>query len=701
MSENFEKFVSRTVNGSANMSKFILIIAFVKFLKCLSIYESYDLLGYNSVFHFLYFVKLFSTVIFILMKRSLIKSMFVMSKKSLAKVVQLSILCITIEFMYLFGLTICGPIHSILVYEHSAQILVAIFSGILSKSNYTRTRGSILFFLGVVTLFLFDSGLDNLNDSVDNQKEKNWFYFFGITKRKSGILLLLLVLFFKIIHYKFSKKLAAQLGGPIKLNMYSSLMITFLLTPVYILSLLFGSESYAYNGNILKFALIAILMYILDFYTSNFMQNKYEGLYTHKIGYISVAISALITGYYKSIYNTNAISKIDLSDRTVKVDNLVSGSVLVGAIFFILSSDILSWSGKKSKKGNFIGFSSEGTPLFSFVENTFNNSSSSSMQSLIKQIFERKGSKISLLFLSINISFAFFELFYGFYNNSLVLFLDSFNKLFNSITLVIELIDSVVSKWKPNRSFPYGYGRVKVLLSYINLLFLFATSTYLSYEGFMRLSSPPTVGIDRLYTVSVTGFVIKLIGIYIHQHSFKKRVSLKEVYLGFIIDLLGSTAVIVSAFCIIQYELYVADLVSTFLITIVISYSLLPKLLKYANILTMSLSSKDQKRFELALIKVSNIEGVNSMHSCRVWEHGNDDFRAALSLIVHSHVTEQRIITQATGILRESGVNTSTIQIEKDDFYQHLSGLKLGSEEVLAPRTSIKNKQIQEYTKLI
>lgn len=701
MSDSFKRKVSRTVNGSANMSKFILIIAFVKVLKCVSIFESYDLLGYNSIFRFLYFVKLFSTVVFLLMKRSLIKSIFVMSKKNLAKVIQLSILCTSIEFMYYFGLTHCGPIHSILVYEHSAQILVAMFSGIISKSNYTRTRGSILFFLGVVTLFLFDSGSDNLNYSVDYQKEKNWFYSFGIPQRKSGILLLLFVLILKIIHYKFSKKLAAQLGGSIKLNMYSNLMITCLLTPVYILSLLFGSESYAYNENILKFALIAISMYILDFYTSNFMQNKYEGLYTHKIGYISIAISALVTGYYRSIYNTNAISNIDSSERDVTVDNLVSGSVLVGAIFFILSSDILSWSGKKSKKGNFIGFSSEGTPLFSFVEKTINNSSNSSMQSLIKQILERKSSKKSLLFLFINISFAFFELFYGFYNNSLVLILDSFNKVFNSITLVIELIDSVISKWKPNRSFPYGYGRVKVLLSYVNFLFLFAISTYLSYEGFMRLSSPPTVGIDRLYTVSVTGFVIKLIEIYIHRHSFKRSVSLKEYYLDFIIDLLGSTGVIVSAFCIVQYELYVADLVSTFLITIVILYSLLPKLLKYANILTMSLSSKDQKRFELALIKVSNIEGVNSMHSCRVWEHGTDDFRAALSLIVHSHVTEQRIITQATGILRESGVNTCTIQIEKDDFYQHLSGLKLGSEEVLAPRSNIKNKQIQEYTKLI
>jgi len=169
----------------------------------------------------------------------------------------------------------------------------------------------------------------------------------------------------------------------------------------------------------------------------------------------------------------------------------------------------------------------------------------------------------------------------------------------------------------------------------------------------------------------------------------------------FIIELLGSTGLIVSAFCIIQYELYIADLCSTFLIACVILYSLLPKLVKYASILTLSLSPKDQKRIESALLKITNIEGVNSLHSCRAWEHGSDNFHAVLSLIVHSHVTEQRIITQATGILRENGVNTCTIQIEKDDFYQHLSGLKLGSEEVLAPRTNIKKQQIQEYTKLI
>lgn len=71
-------------------------------------------------------------------------------------------------------------------------------------------------------------------------------------------------------------------------------------------------------------------------------------------------------------------------------------------------------------------------------------------------ILSDKNSRNLFMFLLLNLSFAFVELFYGFVTNSLGLISDSFHMFFDCTALIAGLAASLITKWKANERFSYG-----------------------------------------------------------------------------------------------------------------------------------------------------------------------------------------------------------------------------------------------------
>uniref|UniRef100_A0A915L605 Cation efflux protein transmembrane domain-containing protein n=1 Tax=Romanomermis culicivorax TaxID=13658 RepID=A0A915L605_ROMCU len=65
-------------------------------------------------------------------------------------------------------------------------------------------------------------------------------------------------------------------------------------------------------------------------------------------------------------------------------------------------------------------------------------------------------SRSIFLFLVVNLSFAFVELIWGMWGNSLSLISDSFHMFFDCTGLLCGLVASMITKWKPNDKFSYG-----------------------------------------------------------------------------------------------------------------------------------------------------------------------------------------------------------------------------------------------------
>ena len=75
------------------------------------------------------------------------------------------------------------------------------------------------------------------------------------------------------------------------------------------------------------------------------------------------------------------------------------------------------------------------------------------------------------------------------------------------------LVASVVAKWKPNKKFSYGFGRVEVLSGYVNSLFLMVIGCMLVKEAIYRLVAPPEVHTHHLLSVSIIGLIVNVIGL--------------------------------------------------------------------------------------------------------------------------------------------------------------------------------------------
>lgn len=135
-----------------------------------------------------------------------------------------------------------------------------------------------------------------------------------------------------------------------------------------------------------------------------------------------------------------------------------------------------------------------------------------------RSIIADKTSRNLFFFLCLNLSFAFVELLYGIWSNSLGLISDSFHMFFDCTALLAGLAASVISRWRSNDSFSYGYVRAEVLAGFVNGLFLIFTAFFIFSEGVERALEPPDVHHDRLLPVSIAGLLVNLVGIFVFQH---------------------------------------------------------------------------------------------------------------------------------------------------------------------------------------
>lgn len=123
------------------------------------------------------------------------------------------------------------------------------------------------------------------------------------------------------------------------------------------------------------------------------------------------------------------------------------------------------------------------------------------------------------MFLVVNLSFAFVELVWGIWTNSLGLITDSFHMFFDCSALVAGLIASLISKWPANETYRYGYGRAQVIGGFVNGLFLIFVALFIVTEATERFFEPPEVQTEMLLEVSVMGLLVNILGIFAFQHA--------------------------------------------------------------------------------------------------------------------------------------------------------------------------------------
>ena len=102
---------------------------------------------------------------------------------------------------------------------------------------------------------------------------------------------------------------------------------------------------------------------------------------------------------------------------------------------------------------------------------------------MVKVTYEDQSSRKILNFLLLKISFVFLEMLYGYLSNSLSLISDGFHMLCDSLTLLVSLLVSYISKSQQidvkedkKTKLPFGLMKIESLAGFFNGLFLISVS---------------------------------------------------------------------------------------------------------------------------------------------------------------------------------------------------------------------------------
>ncbi|XP_014611764.1 PREDICTED: zinc transporter 7 [Polistes canadensis] len=320
-------------------------------------------------------------------------------------------------------------------------------------------------------------------------------------------------------------------------------------------------------------------------------------------------------------------------------------------------------------------------------------------------IFSDKNTRNLFLLLILNLSFAFVELSYGIWTNSLGLISDSFHMFFDCTGLLFGLAASVITKWRANDRYSYGYVRAEVLGGFVNGLLLLFVALFIMSEAVERAIEPPEIKHERLFAVSLLGLLVNLIGIYAFQHghghghgghghshshnsghdhshlnhnhshnhhdieidsTFSSNNSqiMKGVFLHILADTLGSVGVIISAVLMQMFGWMIADPICSMVIAILIVLSVLSLMKESWEILMQRQPIALDHVLPQCYNKVTQLAGVYSVQEPHFWTLCSDVYVGCIKLEVARTVDPKYVVAHTQMIFQAAGVRQLTVQLD-------------------------------------
>nr|CAD7263497.1 unnamed protein product [Timema shepardi] len=250
---------------------------------------------------------------------------------------------------------------------------------------------------------------------------------------------------------------------------------------------------------------------------------------------------------------------------------------------------------------------------------------------------------------------------------------------FDCTGLLAGLAATVITRWRADDKFSYGYVRAEVLAGFVNGLFLLFIAFFIMSEAVERAIEPPEVKHERLFVVSVLGLLVNLVGIYAFQHghghshggsshghshgggsshshnnvynhghdvgdfSGSDSQIMKGVFLHILADTLGSVGVIVSAVLMQMFGWMIADPICSMFIALLIAISVLALIKDSVLILMQRQPAALDGVLPQCYQKVACLAGVYSIQEPHFWTLCSDVYVGAVKLEVSKEADHKYI----------------------------------------------------------
>ena len=274
-----------------------------------------------------------------------------------------------------------------------------------------------------------------------------------------------------------------------------------------------------------------------------------------------------------------------------------------------------------------------------------------------------------LIALSITGIVFFAELIGGWLAGSMALMADAMHMLSDAAGLIIAVIAVLVGRRQASAQATYGYRRVEVLAALANAVMVLAISVWIVVEAVRRLQSPAEVQGKAMLIIAVIGLVANALSAWVLHRHRESSINVEGAFLHVLVDMLGSVAVIVAGVVVLTTGFVAADVIAS----LVIAAMVLPRAWQLMRLSASVLLEQVPADFNASAIEpaLRQIEGVADIHDLHLWSLDGVNVLTTVHIVRDGTVDTGPLLDAAQHVLREHGIEHSTIQIEPPEHESH------------------------------
>ena len=252
----------------------------------------------------------------------------------------------------------------------------------------------------------------------------------------------------------------------------------------------------------------------------------------------------------------------------------------------------------------------------------------------------------------------------GAFSGSLALLADAGHMMVDALALLLALVGAWMATRPADARRSYGYGRMEVLVGFVNALSQFVLVGWIIYEAIARLLHPGEILSGTMLVVAVIGLLVNLLVLrMLHGHAHD-NVNLAGASLNVLGDLLGSVAAVLAALAIRWFGWLWADPVLSLLVSLLILNSAWRLLRLSAHILLEGVpDGMDSVAVEASLRGVD--PSIRDVHHLHVWQLASGSRMATLHAVLHEPADSAQALHAIKQMLRDHfGIQHVTVQID-------------------------------------
>jgi cobalt-zinc-cadmium efflux system protein len=255
----------------------------------------------------------------------------------------------------------------------------------------------------------------------------------------------------------------------------------------------------------------------------------------------------------------------------------------------------------------------------------------------------------------------------GIWSGSLALLADGGHMMVDALALLLAVVGARMATRPADARRSYGYGRMEVLVGFVNALSQFVLVAWIIYEAVTRLMHPGPILSGPMFVVALVGLIVNALVLRtLHGHAHDD-VNLAGASLHVLGDLLGSLAAVLAALAIRWFGWLWADPVLSILVSLLILNGAWRLLRQSSHILLEGVpDGMDCGQVEEALRSAD--PAIRDVHHLHVWQLASGSRMATLHAELHEDASSAQALTSIKRLLRERfGIQHVTVQVDPGD----------------------------------